>query len=67
LVILVRISYDDEDPTPVIVWVEVEPGSTTWRVAHDAAMALREELVREGLEDVHCEMFQPVPLVEIRP
>lgn len=45
---LFRIGYDDEDPKPVVVWVGVRPGSTTWQVAHDAVMAVREELARRG-------------------
>ncbi|OIW29503.1 hypothetical protein CONLIGDRAFT_680348 [Coniochaeta ligniaria NRRL 30616] len=58
---VIRIGYDgDEGPKPVIVWVGVAPGSTTWEVAHDAAVAVRGLLVREGMGDVHCEMRESI-------
>jgi hypothetical protein len=54
-----RIGYRAvEGPPPVVVWVSVEPGSTTWEEGFKVANRVRAELLKVGdLDDVHCEIF----------
>jgi len=55
---VLRIGYQDEDPTecPVILWVSVQPGSTTWDQCCQCAVNCTTVLRRYNIPDVECEI-----------
>jgi hypothetical protein len=55
---VLRIGYDFEDPTkyPVILWVSVQPGSTTWDKGYQYAIECTVVLRKYNIPDVECEI-----------
>jgi len=55
---VLRIGYEDEDPTkyPVILWVSVQPGSTTWDECCKCAINCTVVLRKHNIPDVECEI-----------
>ena len=55
---VLRIGYDFEDPTkyPVILWVSVQPGSTTWDKCYPCAIKCTAVLRKYDILDVECEI-----------
>jgi WD40 repeat protein len=55
---VLRIGYQFEDPTkyPVILWVSVQPGSTTWAKCYHCAINCTAVLRKYNIPDVECEI-----------
>jgi hypothetical protein len=55
---VLRIGYDFENPTkyPVILWVSVQPGSTTWDKGYQCAITCIAVLRKYNIPDVECEI-----------
>ncbi|KAG0635402.1 hypothetical protein HOY80DRAFT_927239 [Tuber brumale] len=55
---VVRISYAEESPCPVILWVGVQPESLSFPAGRQAALSCKDLLVRFGIFDVEVEIRQ---------
>jgi hypothetical protein len=55
---VLRIGYGFEDPTqyPIILWVSVQPGSTTWDKGYQCAINCTAVLRKYNIPDVECEI-----------
>jgi WD40 repeat protein len=55
---VLRIGYEFDDPTkyPVVLWVSVQPGSTTWDKACHCAINCTAVLRKYNIPDVECEI-----------
>jgi hypothetical protein len=55
---VLRIGYEFQDPTryPIILWVSVQPGSTTWEKGYQCAISCKAVLRKHDITDVECEI-----------